>query len=110
MTDPSLEKKFKQRKSALLEKAQAIRKDLSKSVDADFAEQVTERENDEVLEGLLAETNAEIQTIDRALKRLEKGTYGLCTLCGEAINGERLSILPGADHCIKCASQSDRRV
>lgn len=107
MTDPSLENKFKQRKSELLKKAEAISKDLSKAVDADFAEQVTERENDEVLEGLLIEAKAEIQSIDRALKRLKQGTYGLCTTCGEAINRERLNILPDADHCIKCASQSE---
>lgn len=43
-----------------------------------------------------------IPKIDRALKRVDDGTYGKCTQCGEAISLDRLSVLPEAEHCMEC--------
>jgi len=45
----------------------------------------------------------QLDEVDRALDRLDNGTYGRCTNCGEAINAERLEAMPAAPHCIKCA-------
>lgn len=40
--------------------------------------------------------------IDRALEKLEDGTYGLCDGCGTAIGPERLEALPWAVLCVAC--------
>jgi DnaK suppressor protein len=40
--------------------------------------------------------------IDRALAKLEEGTYGLCDACGGEIAGERLEALPWATLCVAC--------
>lgn len=40
--------------------------------------------------------------IERALGKLEKGTYGLCDLCGQPIGAERLEALPQATVCMAC--------
>jgi RNA polymerase-binding protein DksA len=40
--------------------------------------------------------------IDAALKRIDEGTYGVCTNCGKQIPEERLEALPWATLCIDC--------
>jgi DnaK suppressor protein len=41
--------------------------------------------------------------IDRALARIEDGTYGTCTNCGKEIALARLDAQPWASLCIDCA-------
>lgn len=50
-----------------------------------------------------------IQKIDRALKRIEAGTYGICERCGKPIEKARLKALPYVDLCIKDARAQSRR-
>jgi RNA polymerase-binding transcription factor len=45
---------------------------------------------------------------ERALSKLDEGTYGICDVCGEPIPPGRLHALPESVHCLKCA-QSQRR-
>jgi len=74
-------------------------------VSADFAEQATETENDEVLAALEAETNATIANIKNSLKRMEEGNYGVCASCGIEIPEERIKALPYTDKCFECADK-----
>jgi len=46
---------------------------------------------------------AELQRIEAALKRLETGDYGFCSLCDEPIAEKRLSLDPAVGTCIDCA-------
>ena len=41
--------------------------------------------------------------IDRALLRLDEGSYGFCLGCTEPIPAERLLAVPYARHCVPCA-------
>ena len=43
---------------------------------------------------------------NRALERVEDGTYGLCESCGKAIPVERLEVLPYSTLCVECASRT----
>ena len=47
--------------------------------------------------------------IDRALARMNDGTYGICSRCGRPIEKARLKALPYADLCIKDAQAQARR-
>jgi DnaK suppressor protein len=47
--------------------------------------------------------------IDRALARMDDGTYGICSRCGKPIEKARLKALPYADLCIKDAQAQARR-
>jgi RNA polymerase-binding transcription factor len=47
--------------------------------------------------------------IDRALGRMDDGTYGICSRCGKPIEKARLKALPYADLCIKDAQAQSRR-
>ena len=42
---------------------------------------------------------------NRALERVEAGTYGICETCGKAIPVERLDVLPHSTLCVECASR-----
>src|SRR5919109_5425260 len=51
----------------------------------------------------LKQTDAKIlQAIEEALYRMEKGTYGICRDCGEAIAPARLNAIPWTRVCISC--------
>ncbi len=47
--------------------------------------------------------------IDRALARMDEGTYGSCARCGKPIEKARLKALPYVDLCIKDAQAQSRR-
>ena len=72
---------------------------------ADTATETYDRELDYTLE-----ENSEqiLGEIDAALKRIEDGTYGICTNRGEQISVERLEALPWATLCIDCARDRER--
>jgi RNA polymerase-binding protein DksA len=44
----------------------------------------------------------EMATVEHALDKFEKGTYGMCDNCGQAIDPERLEVLPQASLCMNC--------
>jgi DnaK suppressor protein len=42
--------------------------------------------------------------VDRALAKIEEGTYGVCDRCGEEIPPERLEAIPWAALCVRCSA------
>ena len=46
---------------------------------------------------------------ERALAKLDEGTYGICDVCGGAISRGRLKAMPDSVLCLDC-SASERRV
>jgi DnaK suppressor protein len=48
---------------------------------------------------------ASITAIDRALEKIEDGTYGTCDECGGVIGESRLEALPATALCITCAGR-----
>ncbi len=49
-----------------------------------------------------------LERTERALTKLEEGTYGICDACGQEISPGRLRALPDAVFCLSC-SASERR-
>jgi DnaK suppressor protein len=49
---------------------------------------------------------AKLADVDRALAKLEDGTYGLCDRCGSVIPDERLDALPWAVLCLSCSARA----
>ena len=47
--------------------------------------------------------------IERALARIEDGSYGVCESCGEAIGKARLQAFPRAVLCVSCKQREERR-
>ena len=46
---------------------------------------------------------------DRALHRIEEGSYGTCESCGQPIESARLKALPHVTLCLKCKKAEERR-
>lgn len=95
---------LKKRLAELLEEAKEIDAELSEPHSQDWEERATESEGDEVLEGLGHVAMAEARRIQAALSRIDEGSYGTCTSCGEPVGDKRLEAVPYAALCIKCAS------
>ena len=60
-----------------------------------------ERERDLALS---AQALAAVEDIDKALLKIDDGTYGICERCGQPIPKERLKALPYAALCVACKS------
>jgi RNA polymerase-binding protein DksA len=72
---------------------------------ADTATVTYDREMDYTLED---NSEAVLAAIDKALRKIEAGTYGICERCGRPIGEERLDALPYVELCIECKRQSLR--
>jgi DnaK suppressor protein len=69
---------------------------------ADSSQVTAERSEAEALVASLRET---LEDVERAIGKLEDGTYGRCETCGNEINPVRLEAMPAARYCIDCASR-----
>ena len=75
---------------------------LRAPLDADFAEQANELEEQDALAGIEDAHRAEATQITAALGRIAAGKYGICRICGCDIPEPRLAALPTATLCIAC--------
>ena len=58
--------------------------------------------------GQMGNMNRTIQQIDEALHRIDDGTYGVCTACGQLIRKPRLLNQPFVLTCMECQSEMER--
>ncbi|HEY3941218.1 MAG TPA: TraR/DksA C4-type zinc finger protein [Acidimicrobiales bacterium] len=56
---------------------------------------------------VLEQVSAGLAAVDDAFERLERGVYGRCAICGEAIDPERLAALPATRYCLRHQQQVD---
>ena len=61
-----------------------------------------EESNHDRVSAMVDELKTKLTNIEDALKRIDAGTYGFCTECGQMIDTERLSVLPMATLCLSC--------
>jgi RNA polymerase-binding transcription factor DksA len=97
------EARLRNRLGELTARLSEVEAELDQPADADVEERATEREGDEVLEGLGNAGLLEIRMIQAALGRIADGTFGECVACGEPISEERLNAVPHAARCKRCA-------
>ncbi len=58
--------------------------------------------------GQMGNINRTIQQIEEALHRIDDGTYGVCTVCGQLIRKPRLQNQPFVLTCMECQSEMER--
>ncbi len=73
---------------------------------ADAGTATFEREKDLSIENNVRDL---LSKIERALARIDEGTYGTCERCGKPIEKARIKALPYVDLCIKDAKAQSRR-
>jgi len=97
-------KQLLKRLAELDQRLHDIEAELDTHQSKDWEELATERENDEVLEGLGLRGQEEIARIRAALARIREGEYGFCAKCGDEISAARLDVLPDTPFCKTCAA------
>jgi len=60
-------------------------------------------------QSLLVNQQALLTEVERALERIEQGTYGKCVNCGQPIPEKRLEAIPWAARDVKCEEQLEQR-
>jgi len=48
----------------------------------------------------------ELSLIERALRRIKDGTYGICSRCTQPISPRRLQAVPWAECCVECQEEN----
>lgn len=61
----------------------------------------------EILFELSGNSHNTIGQIEAALRKIEKGIYGRCELCRQAIPKKRIKALPFARYCVHCQTSSE---
>lgn len=112
-------------KQRLLDERDRLLKEIGE-LDADLAESLRDSSEESMYDQHSAETaaitleremelsleenaRASIDQLDRALKKLDNGSYGICDRCGQAIAEQRLQIAPDATLCIGCKRVEERK-
>jgi RNA polymerase-binding protein DksA len=76
--------------------------------DQHMADSATPMLNREIDVSLEENARSILAQIERALEKLEAGTYGICDGCGREINAGRLEANPYATLCIDCKRRLER--
>ncbi|MDD4985031.1 MAG: TraR/DksA C4-type zinc finger protein [Dehalococcoidales bacterium] len=53
-------------------------------------------------------TREQLAEVERALRKLDEGTYGLCDGCGKRIPPGRLQAIPQTTMCVECKSKQTK--
>jgi len=69
----------------------------SAEIDRNFLLRIKDRERKLILK------------IREALERIDDGTFGICEVCGEPINEERLKARPVTTQCIECKTDMEEQ-
>ncbi len=67
----------------------------------------TDNYDQEFTLGLIENEQSTLELINEAISRMDTGTYGQCTGCGEMIARPRLQAIPYARYCIRCARKQE---
>ncbi|MHB0875320.1 MAG: TraR/DksA C4-type zinc finger protein [Anaerolineae bacterium] len=92
----------------LIEEIERLRALLKTETDASTQEgdpDIYERERNLAF---LESAEQRLEAVERAIRTLEKGTYGFCERCGRAIERERLEALPDTTLCLSCQREVER--
>lgn len=77
------------------------------SAAGDTADAAFDSSGEELASQLAEIESRELQQIERAIKRLKQGSYGLCEGCACKIPVARLNALPYSTLCIKCQREME---
>jgi DnaK suppressor protein len=115
---------FKALKDALVAERERLSREID-DLDADLSKSLEDSSEESPYDQHMAETagvtldreidltleenaRATIAQIDRALVKLEGGSYGECDKCAGAIGADRLKAAPFATLCIECKRREER--
>ncbi|MDP2812193.1 MAG: TraR/DksA C4-type zinc finger protein [bacterium] len=108
---------LEERKQELLKRREELLSELKEDTvqvaDNDYSAKFVdlgEKEDENAAEVALFEKNLSLEktlevslyNVNRAIKKIADGKYGICEKCGSAINPDRLKAFPSATACMDC--------
>jgi DnaK suppressor protein len=121
--EPWTDDELKEVRTELESEVATLRADLAKAA-SDIAERLTDAVRDAGDDTADAGTKAFerehelalnqharglLEQGERALARIDAGTYGVCESCGQPIGKARLLAFPRATLCVECKQREERR-
>jgi DnaK suppressor protein len=111
-------KEMEKYRRALLQKKAEIADEMLKNKDAgeenaeeatqDIADKATSAYTKEFLYSLSDSERVMLNEIDEALVRIDEGTFGTCTHCGNGISEKRLAAVAWTPYCVDCMELSEK--
>ena len=86
-----------------------LRESLQSNIDPDIEDGASELEAHEHTSALLQELERQEKSLELALEKIRRGTYGLCENCGTPIDPARLEAMPETTLCLQCKLASERQ-
>ena len=98
---------FLQRKAEILAnvKKTSLQEDLD--ISGDEIDAAQGKAIFDMVDALTNRDKDSIRKIDNALRKIEKGTFGICEECEEPISEKRLLAIPDCASCISCAELAE---
>jgi len=75
----------------------------------DTSDMASDAANGDLALRIAESETVEASEIERAIEKVDNGTYGHCETCNKPINAERLLFLPYVTLCIKCQALAEIR-
>ena len=72
-----------------------------------MADDATEAFEQTVGVAIRRKVETSLEEVERALAKLDDGTYGICESCGARIERARLEVLPYALYCLDCQARRE---
>ena len=69
---------------------------------ADIADDAVQSYDRQLMMGLGEKEFEKMRLVEEAIKKIDRGQYGICLECEELISEERLTVVPFASHCVDC--------
>lgn len=100
-----------ERKDELTEAYKVAKGDSRREIDngtEDYIDYAVNSYAKEFLLSLSEMDRKQILLVQDALRRIDRGEYGLCLQCGQEILRKRLEVAPWARHCVRCQELEER--
>jgi RNA polymerase-binding transcription factor DksA len=58
--------------------------------------------------GIVSSLKKRLDEVDRAITKVDEGTFGVCIVCGKDIGATRMEFRPTSVRCVDCKSKASR--
>jgi DnaK suppressor protein len=100
--------KLETERSAILDDIEHLKEWLQGEVDVDADEGDPDLAEREKNLALLMVMERKLESVNTALRAIEKGSYGICERCGKPIDPARMEVRPDATLCLDCQREVER--
>lgn len=102
-------KELEKERAQVLQELLHLREALKAEIDINFGEGDPELVERDRVVSFIREQERKLDSLDQALQRARRGTYGICERCGQPIDPARLEAVPDTTLCVTCKAIIERQ-